>query len=323
MGRNAKGLLGILFGLTLVLGAAHGLVATPARAMDAVIEAQGDAAAAIPLRMDGDPMILKKGDAVWTKDSGASCYVLESGSYQLESDLVVDAEVLIGSNSTVVLDLNGHGLYLSSSTDAPVIDVKGACTLNDGTPSGTGGSHRPDGVSGGFLAGAEGWMPGVDVYGSFTMNGGTITGNGRGVTVADVSNPENASAFTMNGGTIKGNNAGGVIVQPSSSFIMNGGEISGHLSSVGVENFGIFVMNDGSIYENKGSVAGGVNNYTSFTMNGGTIRDNEGFEGGGVHNAGNFIMKGGSITGNTAKLRNNTEVGESGRGGVRACQDFW
>ena len=124
-----------------------------------------------------------------------------------------------------------------------------------------------------------------------------------------ISLSSNGSLFTVGSGvtlvledniTLKGrdgNNSGLLIV--SGTLVMNtGSTITGNSHLGGVDLFGTFIMNGGSISNNIGEVARGVTieyNNSLFTMNGGIISGNPY---GGVSVNGTFTMNGGLITGN-------------------------
>lgn len=94
---------------------------------------------------------------------------------------------------------------------------------------------------------------------------------------------------------------------------ITGGYVTGNGGGVDVDN-GKFIMNGGTIYNNRATSGGGVRvgeDGAEFTMNGGAIVANQsienavlhtGGEGGGVRVFGNskFVMNGGSISGNEA-----------------------
>jgi hypothetical protein len=156
---------------------------------------------------------------------------------------------------------------------------------------------------------------------SLSSNGGLFT-VGSGVTLVLEDNitlqghsgnnaplvyiPSGGKLVMNTGSTITGNtnttgsNAG---VNVWGNFTMNGGTISNHtgFSGVFVSSNGIITMNGGTISDNIGR---GVHMWGAFIMNDGTISGNTAGEyGGGVTWSANstFTMSGGTITGNTAK----------------------
>lgn len=97
--------------------------------------------------------------------------------------------------------------------------------------------------------------------------------------------PDGAVTGVVTGGVLTGGNAlyGGVNVY--GTFTMNGGTISGNVATRG-----------GGVYMGDGS---------TFTMTDGTISGNVAASGGGVYvNGGTFTMNGGTISGNTAVYNN-------------------
>ena len=167
------------------------------------------------------------------------------------------------------------------------------------------------------------------IKGDFTMKGGEIYDNEeRGVS-------NNSGDFIMYDGKIYNNN-GGVsnsgtnYIGASSNFTMEGGEIYANVTSDnngggGVYSSGVFVMNDGKIYNNKYiantepysniSGGGGINNSNKFTMNGGKIYGNySDTHGGGVYNwnyGTSFIMNDGEIYNNESVYGGGISVGNN------------
>lgn len=210
----------------------------------------------------------------------------------------------INTDQTLYLCLNGHSIK-NGKTDNNVFDVFGTIVLCDCAGEGTIGG-RISGANSGAI-----WLS----NGTFHMYGGSLTGscgvkNGAGVYAKDNSH------VVMYGGEIKGNTAarqaGGVFLTGTSDFIMYDGLISENSApdfggGVIVDNGTSFTMNGGRITNNySGSKGGGV--FVSggkFIMNGGTISDNRASYGGGVcttydYGRGSFTMNGGTISGNTA-----------------------
>lgn len=240
------------------------------------------------------------------------------GAAVLDASITLTAPLVVPSDKTVILDLNGktidRGLAEGASVlNGYVIIVNGSLSLEDsqGTGAVTGGKKSgaiggggvcvaPNGtfiMNSGTIRGnkAEGGGGGVYVGkgGSFTMSGGSICGNtatyhGGGVYVED------NSPFTMTGGTISDNttsgNGGGVYVT-GSTFHMNSGTISGNTApgnggGVYVVARSSFNLSSGNISNNTASGDGGgvyVFLGSSFNMDGGTISDNVSNYGGGVY----------------------------------------
>ena len=254
------------------------------------------------IRMNGSSLI--KGGSAWEKTDSA--YQLSTGVYRLDSDITIDANIMIDSQSKVTLDLNGYGVCTNNPSGSTLI-VEGTLTLDDSAPDRSGGDNRPEGVVGGYLTdSASGAVSCVINKSTFTMNGGTINGYQVGVHVAN-SSSGTPSEFIMNGGTISRNKFWGVNVYNNSIFIMNGGRISNNTSVGGVFNDGAFTMNGGEISNNT-TKNGGVFNNGTFIMTGGTISGNhtETKNGGGVNVYGtssDVRISGSSvIAGNTSML---------------------
>ncbi len=155
------------------------------------------------------------------------------------------------------------------------------------------------------------WKCNIDGV-NLCLNGKSITGadkqsviiisSGKSLTITDcretvgkiTHNPVETGRGILNNGTL---------TLWNSSITGNGG--AGQ-SSDGVYNRGNFIMNGGSIDNNRSEIydGGGVHNCKSadFTMNGGSIKNNKSIEysGGGVYNEGTFTLNGGSIENNSS-----------------------
>jgi hypothetical protein len=247
----------------------------------------------------------------------------------------------VESGVTLILD-NGITLKGILSNFGPVVKVNGGGRLimKEGAKiTGNTSGSSPAGVS-------------VEENAAFTMSGGEISGNsvttnqynssgfyGGGVCVK-----ENAT-FTMSGGKISGNSVkvitlsgnicgGWVYIAQNATFTMSGGEISdnntsdpnnhsGYGGGVYINN-GTFILEGGSICDNKAQYGGGVFvDLGTFTMTSGQIRSNTAAStgssdvgnsytacGGGVYTNGTFKMTGGFISGNKV-----SSVSQSGFGG--------
>ncbi|MCR4907304.1 MAG: hypothetical protein K5985_00610 [Lachnospiraceae bacterium] len=150
--------------------------------------------------------------------------------------------LIIPSDKTVTLDLNGHTIDRGLQNDeyyskenGNVIKVSGNLTLTDSSANSTGK------LTGGNISSLGGGGGGVfiDENGKFTMEGGSITdcaanSGGGGVKV-------NGGTFTMNGGTISSctdrNGFGGGVCVYSGTFTMNGSaRITGCTATQGIDN---------------------------------------------------------------------------------------
>ncbi len=232
--------------------------------------------------------------------------------------------LIIGSDASIVLDLNGHTII--GNMEYNMLEIDGELTVCDGVGGGLIASccdSCPVFVAeGGALTLESGAIMGTDgidvVGGEFTMNGGTIMGScDDGVEVSE------GGTFTMNDGLITfcdygvyaavneddGTNGG--------TFIMNGGTIS-DCEDVGVDVYcGEFIMNDGTISgcgdygvwvdEGTAAIYDGtiadcydtgvyIEHFGVFTMEGGTISDccTTGVY---ISCCGMFVMNDGTISG--------------------------
>ena len=198
------------------------------------------------------------------------------GTVTLTSDfaMAADERYQLVTN-TVTLDLHGHTLTNTGTSQFFVVTEGGNLTLTNSVPTSgalTGGNVGVW-IAGGTFTMNGGTISGTAMecvfinYGVFTMNGGAITGNARlGVEVG-------GGAFTMNGGAIAGNTGYGVYMSSNGSFTMNGGAISNNLDvGVWTDNncSGDFTMNGGTI---SGNTSWGVywQSTGSFTVSGSPV----------------------------------------------------
>ena len=165
-----------------------------------------------------------------------------------------------------------------------------------------------------------------------SFNGRTIEITIRSASTANVLQlTHNGAMFTVKSGvTLKlenielrglNNNNRAVIVNEEGTLIINSGtKITGNNNTEttfmymggGVNNMGLFYMNDGSITGNTAVGGGGVANLGGFELVNGTISGNTAWLGGGVLCfAGLFYMQNGIISGNSATSH--------GGGGVLVC----
>lgn len=279
-----KRLISLLLTLAMVLGLMSGLTVT---AWADVYEAS-------------------VGDTQYTSLSEALNAWTDGSTLTLLRD-VTTANTITVESGNKMLDLNDHGIRMTSSK--PVIRVSAGASLTITDDSNEANrTTRYITLAGNYIHGTavSDSQPGSGSY--ITVTGGYITGgtaekegnyyNGGGV--------YNNGTLTLEDGTICGNTAGrGGGVYNQGIFTMSGGAISNNTRSygAGVYNLGTFTMNAGTISENTASQeGGGVDNVygSTFTMNGGTIIGNSGSWGGGVRNEGSFTMNEGEISGNIA-----------------------
>ena len=118
--------------------------------------------------------------------------------------------------------------------------------------------------------------------------------------------------FRVNGNLILRNividgdtTAGSIYVHTTGSLTMNTGTVVQNCKNSGITNMGTFIMNDGIIRNNTGSVegyGGGVYNTAALTMNGGSITANTARNGGGINSSGNVTINNGIISNNRVTL---------------------
>ncbi|MCL2840796.1 MAG: hypothetical protein FWE05_08475 [Defluviitaleaceae bacterium] len=150
---------------------------------------------------------------------------------------------------------------------------------------------------------------------SFDINGSIVINGGREITL--VSGGGNYT-ITMTGSTRHFH------VENATLVLTDGVHLSGSNSAVNgggvlIDN-GTFVMEGGSISQNRNTRGGGVfaTNGANFTMNGGIIYENHATGGGGVFitEGAHFIMHDGAvIEGNSASAIASTDTGDGGDGG--------
>lgn len=202
-----------------------------------------------------------------------------SGCYYLTADVTL--KNICNISNDIKLCLNGYNIYAEQGAETGVgigIDKEVRFDLCDCTGSGTISTYIENNgrfymYSGTIANGTQGVLS----HDTFVMLGGRIA-ESKGVGVNN-----SFGIFTMYGGTIENNMRSGVENLPDSRFIMNGGSIVNNKSQYG-NIIGVYV-------------SGSVNNQGEFTMNGGTIADNAG---NGVFNSqdGIFSIYGGSIENN-------------------------
>ncbi|MBO4782115.1 MAG: hypothetical protein J5522_06945, partial [Lachnospiraceae bacterium] len=219
----------------------------------------------------GEPTPSGSGIATWSELQAA---LNAGGEVTLSQDITAssgDSALIIPSNATVTLDLNGHtidrGLYRKSESgevtvDDPqdngyVIKIEGSLTLEDSSDN----ADTPEYDGTGMITGGNNTNYGGGVYaeGSFIMNGGMISGNtaryGGGVhldqCVADIM-----------GGIISGNVAsegGGISVRNSAWLRISDCAISNNSADLGA---GVYVDNHSDLYLEGGKIS--ENNATSY-----------------------------------------------------------
>lgn len=244
--------------------------------------------------------------ATWTTWAGGA--FAASGSYYLNEDVPLTAQVEIDNGVDVTLCLNGYTItagdasrifYVKDGGSLTLCNCNGDGILKDGAP----GETDKDSCGGAVY---------IEENGTFTMYGGTISGNSaqRGAGVY------NSGIFIMYGGTISDNTAehqgGGVYNSNSGDFTMSGGTISGNkIDATVADDYGgggvytagaVTMSGDSTISGNTanscfgGGVCVSING--DFTMNSGTISGNTSNYGGGVYvSGGTFNMTNGTIGG--------------------------
>ena len=269
-------------------------------------------------------------------DTTNACYVLNGGTYYLDSDVTITQPLLIRGTSTnpTILDLKGHVLKLNSSIyggDAVgsviVVDNGAHFTLQDSDPD---AQHKLGSKSVSLAEVGSSFTWNADIYviddsgTAGTVTGGVITG-GTGIAWLKqvwgdgTDSPSSLPTYT----------GGGVFVGSDATFKMTGGNIVGctatqngggvALCSGTGGNETTFTMTGGRIVGCTALFGGGVQTAayvdgtvfgSIFTLAGGTIQDcTAGQSGGGVYAEGKFIMSGNST------IEKCTAIGEGGFGG--------
>ena len=237
-------------------------------------------------------------------------WILPAGNYYLKNDITVEYAIVISSNVTVTICLNGKTITgqtaTHNNTTDPVFRVEkdGKLTLTDCQENRGKVTHTGDTAIYGVPAGVQ-----VLEGGIFNLYSGKISGNREaGVYLND----NNAGTFNLYGGEISGNERG-VYVGRGGTFNMSGGTIKDHKNSKGVDCAGDFKMSDGTIsgcgdgvYLHCYEKTNGSYGCGTFTMTGGTITENAYgvslyayFDKGQVLKRSKFTMTGGAITENT------------------------
>ena len=251
---------------------------------------------------------------------------IESGSYYLSEDIILENNLII--NGEVTLCLNGY--MLVGNGNGAVISISGG-TLNLMDCNGSNNSHQyyvDEDLNEVFVfnKGQEGWETAYqnasekgEILGG-VVTGGNESSNGGGIFAG------NGSTFVMESGTIAGNSCpsgiGGGVGVDNSTFILNGGLITGNYAGNG-GGFRlykcIFNMNGGSIVNNVGNYGGGITvDNCSVIMNDGVISNNKAGYGGGleIFSSGVFNLYGGIITQNESLYCEGGEGVSSSSGGA-------
>ena len=206
---------------------------------------------------------------------------LSNNQIFVNNGLTIKGEGSVSSDTTYCVVVNNGDFVLEGSSLSAAADNGSVVVVGSGATftmkSGVISDNKANGVR-------------VDDNGTFIMVDGEIFGNKDGV--------YNSGTFTMEGGYINNNTNTGVV--NFKNFAMTNGVISSNTAGVSNSGTGVFILDNGSIYENTSK---GVYNNASakFTMKGGAIYNNSSAYGGaGVDNFGVFSMSGGEIYGNTS-----------------------
>lgn len=281
-------------------------------------------------------------------------YVLNGGTYYLNSDVTIDKPLIIKGTSTnpTILDLNGHVLKKTGDTGSVIVVADSAYfVLQDTVTNEITYTYTEDNTTKAWTGVTKTTGTGAN---AITLTGGVITGGtgtkcsddvfyGGGVFVGSTAN------FEMTGGNIvgctvtsTGNYAsaqgGGVFVGAGKSdtsttkFTMTGGSIVGCVATgnLTVQGGGVFVREYTELTMSNARIAnctatgsgsidhgGGVYNNSKFTMgNGSTIENCTAKEGGGVYSSGTFTMNNGTIKGCTATYTGDRDSQFASGGGV-------
>ena len=252
--------------------------------------------------------------------------ILTSGSYILNSDVRLAADLTVPVDAVVTLDLNGN--TLTGTGKSSVIVVNGKLTVKDssGDNSGiiTGGiGYASDGGNGGGAIS-------IESGGKCTLEGGTLTGNhcnnynyNAGGVYA-----KGTAEFYMTGGVITENTAnrqgGGIFGGGSSTIVISGGEISNNTAQFGggVCYNGTMIMTGGKIKNNTAKDSGEVNGASWTNIMGGGIKVNSSrpleFYGGEVSgnkaiSSDRFTAQGAGIYGGNIKVMGDVKVYDNKR----------
>ena len=202
-------------------------------------------------------------------------YTLESTTYQLEDDVVLEGYLRIPEGVTAVIDLNGHTVDRGLSASASCSDFirnEGTLTIIDSVGTGklTGGYANQGGVV--YNTGSLTIEGGAFVENRASLEAGAIfNASGATLTVTDGSFTKNTTetygggafvnfgSMTLSGGTINGNiakmDAGGIFNADGATLTVTGGTVTGNCAGR---------KNASNQLEGK---AGGIYNSANGTLN--------------------------------------------------------
>lgn len=172
---------------------------------------------------------LQIGGETWKNDGVDDTYVLPAGNYYLETNLTLNAGIVVSGE--VTLCLNGNSITCTTAHAVITVGSGTTFTLTDCKGTGT-ITHDGDGQN----------SSGVTVFaGTFHMEGGSITGNNAGLSGGG-GVWLHSGEFNMSGGSITGNTAtssyagtgnGGGVYVGGGTFNMSGGSITGNTAANG------------------------------------------------------------------------------------------
>ncbi len=212
------------------------------------------------------------------------------GKFTLANDIAVDTHLLISDGVSVTLDLAGHTVDYSASSeecidpDSPDQMVYGAIVVMEG-----GNLTIKDTVGNGMITGVGNGntKESLAVYGTCTLQSGSLCGQ---IYVGDGWFDNYMGTFRMTGGSISGN-----------CYLAHGANITmddGKMENCFLEMRGDFTMNGGTISNHDAPKVVGIygSGNCTFTMNAGMISGND-IENCVVDARDGFTMNGGRVSG--------------------------
>ena len=219
---------------------------------------------------------------------------LTTGSYVLNKDVELRADLTVPEGAVVTLDLNGHTLKGTGNGSVIVVNSKGELTVKDSSNNSgkiTGGNALKENTS----------------INSNTYNGGAIYVGEE-------------AKLTMTGGTITENkafNGGGIYMGKAAVVVITGGEISNNksLRDGGGGGGAIYAYGEGGSLNIEGCK---LKNNTAVYQGGAIFTDGPTYVGVNTEISGNTAAHGGGICANDylkitgGVISNNTATGETG-----------
>lgn len=184
--------------------------------------------------------------------------ILDGANIRMVADINIASEVVINTNRTITLDLNGHTLdrgLTSATTYGHVLKIINGSTLTINDASGDNSGI----IKGGYTN--EGGA--INNLGTLIINGGTIRDNHTNTKGAGIINRDGAT-LTINGGVITNNEAqdgAGIYNASNGTITINDASISGNSTNKygggGITNYGTLALYGGTISNNTAITDGG------------------------------------------------------------------